>query len=186
MDERVRSRFVLCHWAVLCLARQAAGSTPVSYTHESSGRPVLVPGPWLSISRAAGHAAIGLCIEHEIGLDLAAVDAEASWSAAQRYPGLAARVPAGASGSLPVLKAWTELEAIAKLRQIPMQQLLMSPARQVAHLATFQGQGHILTLAAERSSPISIAWLGWTADARLEVLHSQLFPGGDGGMMRPW
>ncbi|MCA3575515.1 MAG: hypothetical protein IOC86_16470 [Aestuariivirga sp.] len=190
-DQRARSRFVLCHWAVLWLARQAAGGAPVTYMHESSGRPVLIPGPWLSISRAAGHAAIGLSSTEQIGLDLASISAEAPWRSAQGYPGLAARIPSGATGRLPFLKAWTELEAIAKLRQIPMQQLLVSPAPQACHLASFEGQGLILTLATERASTVSIAWMGWTAEAGLEVSHSQSFSPsgmsrGDKGPMQPW
>ena len=185
-DAQARSRFVLCHWAVLSLARQAGGGAQVTYEPESSGRPVLIPGPWLSISRAGGHAAVGLCSAQQIGLDRASTEAEVSWPAAQRYPGLAAGIPKGGTGRLPFLKAWTELEAIAKLRQMPMQQLLMSPTLPDAHLVTFKGQGLVLTLAAERASPISIAWMGWTAEAGLELLHSQVFPGGGEGMMQPW
>lgn len=97
----------------------------------------------------------------------------------ERYPGLAARVPAGAQGRLPFLKAWTELEAIAKLRQVPMEQLLMSLTPQAAHLMTFAEQGLILTLATERASAASIGWMDWTGDVRLEVLRSQSFPAQD-------
>jgi hypothetical protein len=192
VDEVARRRFVLCHWAVLCLAREDAGGADVTYMHESSGRPVLIPGPFLSVSRAGGHAAIGLCGMQQIGLDLASCASEAPWRTVERYPGLASRIPAGAAtGRLPFLKAWTELEAIAKLRQLPMEQLLMSPAPQTGHLMTFEGQGLILTLAAERALPVSIAWMDWTAGPRLEVSASRTFPpsgtaGGDAEMIHLW
>ena len=163
-DDRQRTEFILCHRAIQCLAAKSAGGRPVSYVRGPSGRPLLPSGPHLSVSRAGGFAAIGLCQAHALGVDLASLEAEVDVSSRNRYPGLARRMrSAETCGKLSFLRSWTELEAIAKLRQIPMHRLLAEFEPDPPVLCTFSGQRLILTVAVGEVCTVSLQHAEWNA-----------------------
>lgn len=170
IDENVRCQFILCQKAVFLLARRANGGRAVALSHSPSGKPRVSPGPHLSLSRTAGYAAIAFCQAHEIGIDIADAAAERDWMSASRYPGLADRLRRqGGTGKLEVLRAWTELEAVAKLWQEPMQRLLYGHLPLPSALAVLSGHGLLLTLASPHEALIELSSARWTADGDLRV-----------------
>ena len=170
VDEDVRCQFILCHKAVLLLARRANGGRAVALSHSPSGKPRLTPGPHLSLSRASGYAAIAFCQAQEIGIDIADAASERGWMSASRYPGLADRLRRqGGTGKREVLRAWTELEAVAKLWQEPMQRLLDGHLPLPSALAVLSGHGLLLTVATAREAVIELSSARWTDDGDLHV-----------------
>lgn len=161
-DERQRTEYVLCHRALQCLADAENKGKPYSLVHTSSGKPLLRPGPHVSVSRAGGFAAIGVCREHDLGVDVAHTGTNFAVNGMTRYPALEHRVRrTGGFGKLAFLRAWTELEAICKLRQRPMQTLLAVHEPSPACLATYHEQDLVVSVACEAECEINLAWAEW-------------------------
>lgn len=162
-DERQRTEYILCQRALQCVAEAQNPGQACSLLYTPSGKPLLRPGPHVSVSRAGGFAAIGLCHAHEIGIDLAWMNSVQNELEGASYPGLTRRMlSTGRSGKLAFLTAWTELEAICKLRQIPMQQLLAKHEPSPACLATYHVHDLVLGVACETACTVSIGWAEWT------------------------
>ena len=172
--EDDRRCYILCHVGVLQVATQAFGGQHVTCEVTASGRPLLSNGHHLSISRAGGHSAIALCPDHEIGIDLESVNAAIDWMKAAAAPGLTARLRSrGMDTKRAFLRAWTELEAIAKHRQIPLQRLLSHPGGQHCSLRSLYGRDMVLTLASERPCPLTLRLADWDDDGNLHTTERQ-------------
>lgn len=167
-DETARCQFILSHRAIVHLAQRRNGGRAVSIGHSSAGQPRLSGGPHLSVSRTSGYAAVAFCHAHDVGVDIASTSADFDWMRAACYPGLAGRFrPPGRRGKIEVLRAWTELEAIAKLWQTPMQSLLDRHLPFPTALVSLSGGGLLLTLATAIAAQVDIAFARWTGDGTL-------------------
>jgi hypothetical protein len=178
-DTSRRREFVLSHLAIQCLAQRTNGGKPFHHVRSPQGKPLLIPGPHISVSRAGGFASVGMCQAQEIGVDLASIHSKMNGTIARRYPGLASRLRSGGvDGTVGLLRAWTELEATAKLRQTPMQQLLAASFPPPI-LTSFLGQDLLLTIAVEREQSVALEWANWDVGGDLQITSLRQFKGGE-------
>lgn len=162
-DPLLRQRYVLSHAALHHLAAEGR-PTPPRYHQSPAGKPSFTPGPHVSLSRAGAWAAVGLSGTQQIGVDIALRGRDAAARGAVTHPGLAMRMERlGTLGrGEAFLRAWTELEAIAKLRQIPLHHLLAgTPAVQMPWLVAWAGPELTLSIACDTSCAIQLFSATW-------------------------
>lgn len=140
LNTRLRHNYVLSHAAMHQLVQDHFGPDSQRKCQISlDGRPSFARGPYVSLSRAEGLAAIAICRDFPIGVDVAVNRPRDGEFYADKYPGLKARlrICQGRDNTLQFLRAWTELEAIAKLKSIPLEVLLTTSTGSPACLRTF-------------------------------------------------
>ena len=172
----LRRNYILCHAALHEIVRDRFNSDlPNSFRISSTGKPSFDSGPYVSLSRARAWAAIGVCHEQPRGIDLALNEPRMGNDCIHKYPGLASRIRSRRDdGSLNFLRAWTEIEAVAKLRQLPMEHLLERPQADPSFLATFVNSDLVVTIACETYQDIEIEWASWKANGTLQTMPARI------------
>ena len=167
----LRRNYVLSHAAIHRLVRfRYICDGPNCLRITQAGRPIFDRGPHISLSRAGNWVAIALCPNQAIGIDLASTQSRASVDHTHKYPGLASRLQdLDGDPQLQFLRAWTELEAIAKLRQIPLEVLLKHPTSNSPVLTTYVNADLIVTIGCDSAEDIETEWASWSADGTLQT-----------------
>lgn len=172
----LRRNFILSHAALHRIVRDRfTGDRPNRFCVTSTGKPSFDTGPHVSLSRGARWAALGFSCEQALGIDLAVKEPRIGRDQAHRYAGLASRLQSRrASSQLNFLLAWTEVEAIAELGQIPMEHLLEHPQADLPFLTTFVDTDLVVTIACETDQDIRIEWASWSLDGTLITFPAEL------------
>lgn len=166
-----KQRYVLSHAAMHRLVREEFGEDRRrKFETSPNGSPSFTQGPYVSLSRAEGWAAIGICRDCPIGVDVAVNTPRDGEYYANKYPGLETRLRfrEGQDNTLQFLRAWTELEAIAKLKSIPLEVLLATSSGTPTCLMTFFNADLVVTVGCESEHEINFDLCRWQVDGVLE------------------
>lgn len=172
-----KQRYVLSHAAMHQIVKDEFGIDGLSRFETSpDGRPDFIGGPYVSLSRAENWAAVCFCRDWPVGVDVAINMPRDGEFYAHKYPGLKSRLRCvrGEDRSLQFLRAWTELESIAKLKASPLEALLTSPPATPACLLTFFDENLVVTISCETEQEIMLEWGCWGVDGVLKRLTAVL------------
>lgn len=120
-----RFAYVASHVLLRRAAERVLGRDAGDYGEDANGRPGFARLSHLSLSRSNLVVAVAASPQLACGVDVERISARAilpDWR--NRSPSLARLVPAGAREELAFILAWTRAEAIAKLTQVPLGDIL--------------------------------------------------------------